>query len=323
MAKAPSASDIAKRVREEPKKEGIDPTLAEAIIQGGSIALGGLFGGAGGAAVGAKAGAKGLAFRRKEQEKQEKRELEEARFGFDRRLKERAGERQDELLKIQQVKVGLARDAQKAQKARSGEQREKEQLTLASNIRKERNALPTTKDTQALESSFKKVESGAKQATAAGDVGMIFAVMKMFDPGSVVRESEFATAANAAGIPVRIRTAFNKAREGDQLGPEQRADFLLTAQNLLKEQRGLQRSIDNQFVQIGEKAGLSAEDVIVNFSADDLSQQQQQTVQAPGQGLPGVTSAEAADDGLDSASDQELDAELQRLGIAQQPIGGR
>lgn len=56
--------------------------------------------------------------------------------------------------------------------------------------------------------------------------------MKMLDPGSTVREGEFATAQNAAGVPTQIVNQYNKAKSGERLAPEQRADFL----NQAKEQ---------------------------------------------------------------------------------------
>ena len=56
-------------------------------------------------------------------------------------------------------------------------------------------------------------------------ISLIFGFMKMLDPGSVVREGEFATAQNAASIPDRIRNAYNRALEGTRLNPQQREMF--------------------------------------------------------------------------------------------------
>jgi len=61
---------------------------------------------------------------------------------------------------------------------------------------------------------------------------MIFAYMKMLDPGSVVREQEFANAQNAAGVPDQVRNAYNKALRGERLNPEQRAQFLSSAKQV-------------------------------------------------------------------------------------------
>lgn len=79
---------------------------------------------------------------------------------------------------------------------------------------------------------YQNVQSAANSPSAAGDLSMIFAFMKMLDPGSVVREQEFANAQNAAGVPDQIRNAYNKALNGQRLNPQQRADFVKQAQGL-------------------------------------------------------------------------------------------
>lgn len=82
------------------------------------------------------------------------------------------------------------------------------------------------KDDRSVMSMFQSVQNAASNTSAAGDLSLIFAFMKMLDPGSVVREQEFANAQNAAGVPDRIRNAWNKALAGERLNPNQRADFL-------------------------------------------------------------------------------------------------
>lgn len=79
---------------------------------------------------------------------------------------------------------------------------------------------------------YQNVQNAANSPSAAGDLSLIFAFMKMLDPGSVVREQEFANAQNAAGVPDQIRNAYNKALNGQRLNPQQRADFVSQAQGL-------------------------------------------------------------------------------------------
>ena len=66
----------------------------------------------------------------------------------------------------------------------------------------------------------------------AADIGLIFGYMKMLDPGSVVREGEYATAKNAAGVPDRVVNAYNKAINGEFLTDRQRQDFIGQADSL-------------------------------------------------------------------------------------------
>jgi hypothetical protein len=77
--------------------------------------------------------------------------------------------------------------------------------------------------------AYSKIVNSAKLGTPAGDVGMIYGFMKIVDPGSTVREGEFATAQNAAGIPERVRQQYNIAISGNKLTPKMREEFLAAA----------------------------------------------------------------------------------------------
>ena len=83
-----------------------------------------------------------------------------------------------------------------------------------------------------VDRSFKRIASMAQSPSPMGDIGMVFAIMKMYDPPSTVREGEQAQASNAAGVPERIRTTYNRLLTGEKLGTNQRADILTTARNL-------------------------------------------------------------------------------------------
>lgn len=99
-------------------------------------------------------------------------------------------------------------------------------------LRKEWTAQAPYKNAQAAIEQFAKVENAS--ADAAGDLSLIFSYMKMLDPGSAVREGEFANAQNAAGIPDRIKAAWNKALAGERLSPEARDRFKSEAASVLE-----------------------------------------------------------------------------------------
>lgn len=97
-------------------------------------------------------------------------------------------------------------------------------------LRKEFNSL--TGNFRDVYDSYQRVESSAADPSAAGDLALIFNYMKILDPGSAVRETEFANAQNAAGVPEIIRAKWNQLINGERLGDEQRADFLDRARRL-------------------------------------------------------------------------------------------
>lgn len=70
---------------------------------------------------------------------------------------------------------------------------------------------------------------------APAHIGLVFSYMKILDPSSTVREGEYATAKNAAGVPEQVRNQFNKLRSGGFLSEEQVNHFVGDSQRLYLE----------------------------------------------------------------------------------------
>jgi hypothetical protein len=170
-----------------------------------------------------------------------------------------------------------AGEAQKADKKATTEQKKEEDSALAKQVAERRrsaaageradkisredqrrlqssyDADPTTKESKQIASSWSRVQGAFKEPSAAGDLSLIFGYMKMLDPGSTVREGEFANAQNAGGIPDRVQAQYNRIASGERLSEGQRADFFKQAQNVVKGQFERQRDVDEQFRQSGGK----------------------------------------------------------------------
>lgn len=104
--------------------------------------------------------------------------------------------------------------------------------------------------------------------TPAGDIALIFNYMKMLDPGSVVREGEFATAQNAAGVPDIVRNLYNRAMQGTRLNTKQIADFRQQAGNVYQSQAEQQRQLQQYYTNI---AGITP-GVAIDLAVPDLTQ---------------------------------------------------
>lgn len=107
-------------------------------------------------------------------------------------------------------------------------------------LRKEFEGLQ--KDFRQVQGGYERLQAAAKNPSAAGDLALIFNYMKILDPGSTVREGEFANAQNAAGIPDIVRNMYNRAKSGERLNPDQRNDFVNQAQGIY----GAQLELFNQ-----------------------------------------------------------------------------
>ena len=90
-----------------------------------------------------------------------------------------------------------------------------------------------TKVYSELGSTYSNIESSAKAKTGPGDVALITGFMKMLDPGSVVRETEFATARDTAGLYTALENALKKAQNGQFLQSDQRKNFVDLAKQYL------------------------------------------------------------------------------------------
>lgn len=143
-------------------------------------------------------------------------------------------------------------------------------LSKVSGVRKEFTGL--SKDFVLVRDSFGRIAEVARSVRenpgkdlGAGDLALIFNFMKMLDPGSTVREGEFANAQNTGGVPARITARYNQVINGQRLTPEQRSDFVAQAENLMHVQLSNQKRLENSFRGIADRAGINPDDVVVDF----------------------------------------------------------
>lgn len=129
-------------------------------------------------------------------------------------------------------------------------------------LRDEFSANPNTKSFDVVDNYYSRGVRLAKKETAAGDMGLIFALMKVYDPSSTVREGEYATASNSGSIPEQFLNIYNKAKDGQKLQPEQRAQFLDTMTAAAEEQHRKLMGTAAQYAAIAKKRGLDPEEVI-------------------------------------------------------------
>ena len=118
------------------------------------------------------------------------------------------------------------------------------------------------KDYFSIADSFKKVKAAAMEESPAGDIALIFAYMKMLDPGSVVREGEFATAQNTGSVSERVYVLYNKLLKGDRLTTSQRQMFMKSANTVLESQRDRSENLMNFYTKISNDYGYKVDRVV-------------------------------------------------------------
>lgn len=129
-------------------------------------------------------------------------------------------------------------------------------------LRKELSAL--SKPFTEVRDAMGRIRASASNPSAAGDLALIFNYMKVLDPGSTVREGEFATAQNSAGIPERLRAKYNQVIAGERLGDDQRKDFVDRAESLYGSQLSIQKRQEDEYRRLAKGRGANPENVVID-----------------------------------------------------------
>ena len=134
------------------------------------------------------------------------------------------------------------------------------QITNERNLRQEYDK--ATQDYREAQAGFRKVQAAANDDSGASDIALIFGFMKTLDPGSTVREGEFATAQNTGSVPQQVVAAYNKAISGERLLPEQRQMFARTAADQFQTYEQSYQNRVGQFIGMAENYGLNPTNVV-------------------------------------------------------------
>jgi hypothetical protein len=160
-------------------------------------------------------------------------------------------------LREQQARTGAEAAARKA-----AEKKTLDSLRMEEGLRKEVMGNPVTRQYLEAQVAFDKVQRAASDPSAAGDLALIFGVMKTLDPGSTVREGEFANAQNAGGIDDRVVSTYNRILQGQRLSPEQRSDFVRTARGQFDAHRSAFEKFVGGYRGVTERSGADFRNVL-------------------------------------------------------------
>lgn len=132
------------------------------------------------------------------------------------------------------------------------------ELKLRSDFKQE----PVYKAHQEMQSAYSQIQQSLKQATPAGDLAGATKIMKLLDPGSVVRESELGMAMAATGLLDRAQNYASNIISGNKLTPKQRGEFQKLADALYGESIKQYNSKQGEYKKLGSEYGLNADRAI-------------------------------------------------------------
>jgi hypothetical protein len=124
------------------------------------------------------------------------------------------------------------------------------------NLKKMFSGEPIYKDFSDMQSAFKQVKSSLAQENPIGDVAAATKIMKLLDPGSVVRESELGIAMAATGKMDRLQNYVTNWTQGTKLTPTQRQDFQNLANELYAAAGQTYNNKRNEYVDFASKYNL-------------------------------------------------------------------
>ncbi len=237
--------------------------------------IGYAFGGAEGGSIGAQAGGKAVDAYGKglETEKEKQRLLAEK--GADRALKERElakderklaeeGKRKDRELDLKDKEIAANKDIKRMERELAGIKDKKDlEIKLSQNF--QGNQL--VKDHSQATVGVQKIrQAGDVNDNAYDDMALIFNYMKVLDPGSTVREGEFQTAQNNAGLLQRLGVQWEKVKNGGRLDAAQRQKLVEAAERQYAASEDSFNTYKGEFQRVAQEYGVKPENVTLDFA---------------------------------------------------------
>jgi len=142
-------------------------------------------------------------------------------------------------------------------------------FTRQEKLRKEFEANQTVKNYLESTQQFAWVISSLWAATWPWDMAAIFQFMKTLDPSSVVRESEFSSAAQSSGILDRITSLqiLKKAETWELLTAKQRQQFAGIAKVLFENRKDAFDERAAKFITLAKEAWANPRSVVLDFDS--------------------------------------------------------
>ena len=132
---------------------------------------------------------------------------------------------------FQQYELGKARAGASKVEVNTGQKGLDNEMKFSAAFKSE----PIYKAHQEVQSAHSQITQALKLQSPAGDLAGATKMMKILDPGSVVRESELGMAMAASGALDRLTNYSDRILKGTKLTPTQRTDFQNLANNLYDE----------------------------------------------------------------------------------------
>ena len=138
-----------------------------------------------------------------------------------------------------------------------------QQFDNSNKLRDEFQGSPVVKNYREVTPIMESMKDAMQRPSRAADLNMVYALAKIMDPGSVVREGEMVMVNNTQGIGDRLAGMINSLNGGATLTPETRQRIIEEAQSRYK---GLEQSykiLEDHYGRMADDFKLNRDHVIV------------------------------------------------------------
>lgn len=108
---------------------------------------------------------------------------------------------------------------------------------------------------------YANIDASAQAKNGTGDIALITSFMKMLDPGSVVRETEFANAQKTAGLLAKLKNSAKRVKDGQLLSDEERAAFANLSKQYMDAAEKQEGGVRDSLGIVVKNYGLNSENV--------------------------------------------------------------
>jgi hypothetical protein len=129
---------------------------------------------------------------------------------------------------------------------------------------------PAVKRFDQIAPAFSTIQNAVKKTSAANDIKLVFAYMKMVDPASSVKEGEVAMASQAQGVPSQVLNLYNRMVTGERMPPSVRNDFYQSAKQEFDSATKAKQLVDREFASTASYYGLNPSQVMSNYSVENF-----------------------------------------------------
>lgn len=130
-------------------------------------------------------------------------------------------------------------------------------------LRNDFAALPEVKSWNVIQPLLVSARDAAKDTTGGSDLNLIYAMGKVMDPGSVVREGELQLAGNTGSFGEKLKGYYKSVAAGGNLSPAVKKDLLNQIESRAKNQEQLYTNTKTKYGEIAKQYNLNPNELFV------------------------------------------------------------